>query len=55
MKFDPKESTFYINSDHDLVSAYYDDPRAQYLLEDLVTAEAVLEVYLRELVFRLTL
>ena len=48
VKFDPKESTFYVNSDHDLVSAYYDDPRAQCLLEDLITAEAVLEVYLRE-------
>lgn len=48
VQFDPKESTFYLNADHDLVMAYYDDPRAKYLLEDVVTAEAVLEVYLRE-------
>jgi hypothetical protein len=48
VRFNPEESTFYLNADHDLVLAYYDDPRARVLLEDLVTAEAILEVYLRE-------
>lgn len=46
--FNPKQSTFYLNNNHDLVIAYYDDPRARVLLEDVATAEAVLEVYLRE-------
>ena len=48
VRFDPEQSTFYLNQDHDLVVAYYDDPRARVLLEDIATAEAVLEVYLRE-------
>ena len=48
VRFDPAESVLYLNADHDLVSAYYEDPRARVLLEDLATAEAVLEVYLRE-------
>ena len=48
VQFSPTESTFYLNADHDLVLAYHDDPRAQMLLEDVATAEAVLEVYLRE-------
>ena len=48
VKFDPKQSIFYLNEDHDLVSEYREDPRAATLLEDIVTAEAVLEVYLRE-------
>ncbi len=47
-KFDPHSSTFVINQDHELVKAYIDDPAAQRLLDDLVTAEAMLEVYLRE-------
>lgn len=48
VKYDPKSSEFEINSDHDLVAAYSDDARSRTLLEDLVTAEALLEVYLRE-------
>ena len=48
VQFVPKQSTFFLNQDHDLVKEYYDDPRARVLLEDIATAEAVLEVYLRE-------
>lgn len=45
--FDPEQATFQINADHDLVKAYDDDGPARLLLEDVVTAEALLEVYLR--------
>ena len=48
VEFDPRQSTFYLNQDHDLVAEYREDARAAMLLEDIVTAEAVLEVYLRE-------
>ena len=48
VEFDPKQSTFYLNEDHDLVAEYRDDARAAMLLEDIATAEAVLEIYLRE-------
>ena len=48
VEFDPKQSTFYLNEDHDLVAEYRDDARAAMLLEDFATAEAVLEIYLRE-------
>ena len=47
VRFSPTESKFVINNQHDLVMAYSDDPTAQDLLEDMVTAEAMLEVYLR--------
>ena len=48
VEFDPKQSTFYLNEDHDLVAEYREDARAAVLLEDIATAEAVLEIYLRE-------
>ena len=48
VEFDPRQSTFYLNEDHDLVAEYREDPRAAMLLEDIATAEAVLEIYLRE-------
>lgn len=48
VKFNPATSTFFINEDHDLIRSHVDDGRAQWLLEDLVTAEALLEVYLKE-------
>jgi hypothetical protein len=48
VKLDPTQATFYLNSDHDLIRAHDDSPVAQKLLEDVVTAEALLEVYLRE-------
>lgn len=47
VKFDPVNASFEINSDHPLVRAH-SDSAADPLLEDLVTAEALLEVYLRE-------
>lgn len=48
VSFNPESATFTINADHDLVGAQGDDPQATWLLEDLVTAEALLEVYLKE-------
>lgn len=48
VKFEPESSLFWVNEDHDLVIANYEDPEARRLLEVLVTAEAMLEVYLRE-------
>jgi hypothetical protein len=48
VRFSPADSRFTINADHPLVMAYYDDARARSLLYDVVTAEALLEVYLRE-------
>ncbi|GAB1509795.1 ATP-binding protein [Actinophytocola sp. KF-1] len=48
VRFDPAKSTFQINVDHDLIRAHDDSPDAQKLVEDVVTAEALLEVYLRE-------
>jgi hypothetical protein len=48
VSFVPSEATFYMNEDHDLVKAHGDDGRARVLLEDLATAEVLLEVYLRE-------
>lgn len=48
VKFNPAESTFWINDDHDLVKAHSDDGRSRILLEDIATAEALLEVYLKE-------
>ena len=48
VEFDPRQSTFYLNEDHDLVAEYSGDARAAMLLEDIATAEAVLEIYLRE-------
>ena len=48
VEFNLEQATFYLNADHDLVLGYYEDPRARALLEDLATAEAMLEVYLRE-------
>jgi hypothetical protein len=48
VKYVPAEQKFILNEDHELVVAFQDDPRAMDLLYDLVTAEALLEVYLRE-------
>ena len=48
VQFDPNGATFTINQDHELVHAYASDPAAQRLLHDVVTGEALLEVYLRE-------
>lgn len=48
VKFDPGSSTFEINQAHEFVNHHMDEGRSQGLLEDIVTAEALLEVYLRE-------
>jgi hypothetical protein len=48
VRFIPSESKFILNEDHDVVIAFQDDGRSRDLLYDLVTAEALLEVYLRE-------
>jgi hypothetical protein len=48
VRFSPSTFTFELNQDHDLVRAYDDDARARLLLHDIATAEALLEVYLRE-------
>lgn len=48
VKFDPATATFSMNDDHELVTAYADDPRAAALLEDIATSEVMLEVYMRE-------
>lgn len=47
VRFDPKEATFWVNVDHPIVQAH-DAPEAEGLLHDLLTAEVLLEVYLRE-------
>jgi hypothetical protein len=47
VKFNPSDSTFVVNSDHEFVAAHSDEPRAQIVLEDVLIAEALLEVHLR--------
>ena len=48
VEFEPVRATFTVNQDHEMVKAYADDPGAQRLIQDIVTSEALLEVYLRE-------
>ena len=48
VRFDPAQATFVLNVDHPVVRAHDDEGAARPLLEDLVTAEVLLEVYLRE-------
>jgi hypothetical protein len=47
VKFDPANSAFVVNSDHEFVVAHSDERRAQIVLEDMLIAEALLEVHLR--------
>jgi hypothetical protein len=47
VRFDPFTLTFKLNANHTLVQAYAGEGLARVLLEDIVTAEAMLEVYLR--------
>jgi hypothetical protein len=47
VKFDPVESVFWINQDHEFVAEYINDVHARSLLQDLLTTEALLEIYLR--------
>lgn len=46
VRFDPAARLFQINDDHEFARAHDEEDSA--LLEDIVTAEALLEVYLRE-------
>ncbi len=50
VKFNPQTSTFWLNLDHELVLEYAIDNNqdSKRLLEDFATAEALLEIYLRE-------
>ena len=48
VEFEPVRAMFTVNQDHEMVKAYADDPGAQRLVQDMVTSEALLEVYLRE-------
>ncbi|HEY9283355.1 MAG TPA: ATP-binding protein [Pyrinomonadaceae bacterium] len=48
VKFDPKTATFWINEDHDFVREYAQEVATTNMLHDVVTAEALLEVYLRQ-------
>src|SRR5262249_39942355 len=47
VRFNPATTTFTINLDHPFVAAHSTDPHAKLVLEDLVTAEAMLEAQLR--------
>ena len=47
-RFDPASATFLINSDHQIVRAYGDDPMAKELVNLVATAEVMLEVYMVE-------
>lgn len=48
VKFDPKTATFELNEAHDFVKEYAQEGATMNLLHDVVTAEALLEVYLRQ-------
>ncbi|CAJ4358235.1 HSP90 family protein [Burkholderia pseudomallei] len=48
VKFDVEKSEFTINLDHEFVQSHYDDLSSRRVLYDFVTAEALLEVHLRE-------
>lgn len=47
VRHDARTSTFTLNEDHDVVREYSDDPASRRLLEAVVVAEVLLEVYLR--------
>ena len=48
VSFDPAKSLFTLNLDHDFVKAHFDDLASRRVLYDVSTAEALLEVHLRE-------
>ncbi|GAB2449532.1 hypothetical protein HD599_002051 [Conyzicola lurida] len=48
VEFDPTEHSFTVNADHELALEFKDSPKSMDLLYHLATAEALLEVYLRE-------
>jgi Histidine kinase-, DNA gyrase B-, and HSP90-like ATPase len=45
--YEPNDGRFVINDDHEFVQEHSEDARARVLLEDVVTAEVMLEAYLR--------
>ena len=49
VKFFPNDFNFVLNDDHDIVRAYGTGDQVRFLLEDVATAEAMLEIYLREI------
>lgn len=46
--YKPDELAFVMNESHELIREYADNERSRRLLEDFVTAESMLEVYMRE-------
>jgi hypothetical protein len=46
-RYEPSDGRFVINDDHEFVQEHSEDARARVLLEDVVTAEVMLEAYLR--------
>ena len=48
VKFNLQTSTFWLNQDHEIVLEYANDEPSKRLLENFVTAEVLLEIYLRE-------
>ena len=44
--FNPERASFIINADHEFIAAYADNPNAQIILEDFVTAEVMLRIHL---------
>lgn len=48
VKFSLESSAFLLNDDHEVIRAYKSGGQVQDLLQDIATAEAILEVYLRE-------
>lgn len=48
VKFDPTESIFWLNESHEFVQEHMGNVYARQLLHDFVTAEMLLEIYLRD-------
>ncbi|WP_186188690.1 ATP-binding protein [Burkholderia gladioli] len=48
VKFDVEKSEFILNLDHEFIQAHYEDIGSRRVLYDFATAEALLEVHLRE-------
>jgi hypothetical protein len=48
VRFNPAESVFVLNEDHELVIEFWDNPASRRLLQHIAAAEALLEVYLAD-------
>ena len=48
VKFNPAEATFWLNDAHEFVREYMGEASGRQFLQDFVTAEMLLEVYMRE-------